>query len=54
MKNSSGGVWVDAREHLVTKRDERVALMVYRVVKLYISQIACFIFGFLLCWGLFK
>jgi len=48
------GIWVDAKDDMVVKRDEKAAIVVYRFVKMYISQILCLLLGFLLGVGVFK
>lgn len=46
--------FIRADRDMVFKRDEKAALMVYRFVKTYISQIVCLVLGFLLGVGVFK
>jgi len=45
--------WI-SREDIVTKRDERLALQVYRIIKIYWQFLLGLIIGFLLGAGVFK
>jgi len=46
--------WLNANRDMVVKRDERAALSVYRVMKVYWQFLLGLFIGFLLGLGVFK
>ena len=54
MNKDGSGIWIDAKDHLVSKRDEKAMLSVYRVIKIYWQFFVGLVIGFLLGLGVFK